>query len=76
MTPKAREKPAMKVPDKYEPIDENEFERFDKAMTELLRVPYSAVQKELAKEKKKKARKKRAKESTSGRASSRDSGEA
>lgn len=66
----------MKVPDNYEPIDKNEFERFDKAMTKLLSVPYSAVQKELKKEHKKKTRKKRAKSKSSGRGLSRDSGEA
>jgi len=38
---------AMKVPKDYAPIDKNEFQRFDDAMTKLLRVPYSAVQKEL-----------------------------
>ena len=69
-------KTEIKVPENYEPIDKNEFQRFDDAMTKLLSAPYSAVQKELEKDKKKKARKKRAKSKSSGRGLSRDSGEA
>jgi hypothetical protein len=71
----------MKVPGKYEPIDANEFERFDQAMTRLMRVPYSEVQRRIEADervtgKKKKARKKRAKSKASRRDASRDSGEA
>jgi hypothetical protein len=61
---------AMKVPDKYEPKNQDEFRTFDDAMTRILSVPASEVQKKIAK---KKARKKRAKK-TSERGVSRDSG--
>ncbi len=61
---------SMKVPDKYEPKNADEFGTFDRAIEKILAVPGSAVQQKIQK---KKARKKRAK-STSGRASSRDSG--
>ena len=69
-------KNGMSVPEKYEPKNADEFGTFDRAMTKILGVPGSAVQKKI---KNKKARKKRAK-NDQGRASesgpSRDSGEA
>ena len=68
----------MKVPDKYEPIDANEFERFDKLVTGVLKVPYSELRRRIEEDErstgKKKARKKRAKSKASGRGVSRDSG--
>jgi hypothetical protein len=67
----------MKVPKKYEPIDANEFERFDKLVTGVMKVPYSELRKRIEADErttgKKKARKKRARKSTSQRAASRDS---
>jgi ribosomal protein S17E len=60
----------MKVPDKYEPKNTDEFGTFDAAMTQILSVPSSKIQQQIAK---KKARKKRAKK-TSERGPSRDSG--
>jgi hypothetical protein len=54
---------AMKVPDKYEPKNTDEFGTFDRAMDRILAVPAGHVQKQI---KKKKARKKRAKSSESG----------
>jgi hypothetical protein len=60
----------MKIPDKYEPKNPDEFRTFDDAMTRILSVPASEVQKKIAS---KKARKKRAKK-TSERDVSRDSG--
>lgn len=62
----------MKVPDKYEPKSPDEFRTFNDAMTRILSVPASEVQKHTTK---KKARKKRAKK-TSERGVSRDSGDA
>ena len=62
---------AMKVPDKYEPKNADEFGTFDRAMTHILAVPAGHVQKQI---KKKKARKKRAKSKASERGPSRDSG--
>ena len=59
----------MKVPDKYEPKNANEFRTFDDAVTRILSVPASRVQQKIAR---KKARKKRAK--TSERGVCRDSG--
>jgi hypothetical protein len=61
---------AMKVPDKYEPKNADEFGTFDRAMTQILAVPGSAVQKKIQK---KKARKKRAKAKASEHGASRDS---
>ena len=52
---------AMKVPDKYEPKSTDEFRTFDDAVTRILSVPASKVQKKIAS---KKARKKRAKKTT------------
>lgn len=63
---------AMKVPEKYEPKSPDEFGTFDDAMTRLLAVSSSEIQRRIAKDKKQKARKKRAK--TSARGPSRDSG--
>lgn len=54
---------AMKVPDKYEPKNADEFGTFDRAMSKILAVPGSHVQKQI---KKKKARKKKSKASESG----------
>ncbi|MBZ5531684.1 MAG: hypothetical protein LAO20_09655 [Acidobacteriia bacterium] len=62
----------MKVPEKYEPKNADEFGTFDRAMTRLLAVPAKELQRKIAKDKKQKARKKRAK--TSERGPSRDSG--
>jgi hypothetical protein len=53
---------AMKIPDKYEPKNPDEFRTFDDAMTRILSVPASEVQEQIAK---KKARKKRAKKRVS-----------
>lgn len=50
----------------------SDFEKFDKAMSGLLAVPYKELQEELEKDRKKKARKKRAKK-TSESGASRDS---
>ena len=61
---------AMKVPDKYEPKNADEFGTFDRAMTKILAVPGTAVQKKIAK---KKARKKRAKSKASAHGPYRDS---
>ena len=60
----------MKVPEKYEPKNADEFRVFDDAVTRILSVPASKVQKKIAS---KKARKKRAKK-TSERDVYRDSG--
>jgi hypothetical protein len=54
---------AMKVPDKYEPKNADEFGTFDRAMDKILAVPGTTIQKKI---KRKKARKKRAKASESG----------
>lgn len=54
---------AMKVPDKYEPKNTDEFGTFDRAMSKILAVPGSHVQKQI---KKKKSRKKKSKASESG----------
>ena len=51
----------MKVPDKYEPKNADEFGTFDRAMDKILAIPAGYVQKQI---KKKKARKKRAKKTT------------
>lgn len=64
----------MKVPAKYEPIDANEFERFDKMATKALSVSYEELKRRMAAHSKKKARTERAKRSkASRRAASRDS---
>ena len=60
----------MKVPENYEPKSKDEFRTFDNAVSRILSVPASKVQKKIAS---KKARKKRAK-STSERDVCRDSG--
>jgi hypothetical protein len=54
---------AMKVPEKYEPKNTDEFGTFDRAMSKILAVPGAHVQKQI---KKKKARKKKSKASESG----------
>jgi hypothetical protein len=54
---------AMKVPDKYEPKNTDEFGTFDRAMTKLLAVPAAELQRKVAKHKK---RKKKSKTSESG----------
>lgn len=59
----------MKVPDKYEPKNADEFGTFDRAMTRLLAVPAKELQRKLAKDKKRKAKLK-----TNARGPSRDSG--
>lgn len=59
----------MKVPDKYEPKNPDEFRTFDDAVSRILSAPASKIQKKIAR---KKARKKRAK--TSERGAYRDSG--
>jgi hypothetical protein len=51
----------------------SEFERFDRAMGELLKVPHSEIKKKLDAEKEEKRKRKAAKKTTS-RAVSRDSG--
>jgi hypothetical protein len=61
---------AMKVPEKYEPKNTDEFGTFDRAMSKILAVPGAHVQKQI---KKKKARKKRAKSKASESGPSRDS---
>jgi hypothetical protein len=63
-------KNGMSVPEKYEPKNADEFGTFDRAMTKILGVPGSAVQKKI---KNKKARKKRAKSKSSESGPSRDS---
>ena len=52
---------AMKVPEKYEPKNPDEFRTFDDAVSRILSVPALKVQKKIAR---KKARKKRAKKTT------------
>ena len=42
---------AMKVPDKYEPKNADEFGTFDRAMTKLLAVPADEMQRKIAKDK-------------------------
>jgi hypothetical protein len=54
---------AMKVPDKYEPKNADEFGTFDRAMTKLLSVPADEMQRKLAKHKKRKKKKSKASES-------------
>ena len=54
---------AMKVPDKYEPKNADEFGTFDRAMTKLLAVPADEMQRKIKKHKK---RKKKSKASESG----------
>ena len=61
---------AMKVPDKYEPKNADEFGTFDRAMDKILAVPGTTIQKKI---KRKKARKKRAKSKSSESGPSRDS---
>jgi hypothetical protein len=72
-----KRKKSIKAPENYESIDSNEFERFDKLVTGVLKVPYSELRKRIEADErttgKKKARKKRARKSTSPRAASRDS---
>lgn len=63
----------MKVPAKYNPIDANEFERFDKAVGEVMSVSYEELKRRMAQDKKQKARTKRAKPKSSRRVASRDS---
>jgi hypothetical protein len=53
----------MKVPDKYEPKNTDEFGTFDRAMTKLLAVPADEMQRKI---KKHKRRKKKPKSSESG----------
>jgi len=53
----------MKVPEKYEPKNADEFGTFDRAMTKLLAVPAAELQRKIAKHKK---RKKKSKASESG----------
>jgi hypothetical protein len=54
---------AMKVPDKYEPKNTDEFGTFDRAMKKLLAVPADEMQRKI---KKHKRRKKKSKSSESG----------
>ena len=54
----------MKVPEKYEPKNSDEFGTFDAAMTKILSVPAKDIQQRKKADKKKKARKKRAKKTT------------
>jgi hypothetical protein len=42
---------AMKVPDKYEPKNTDEFGTFDRAMSKILAVPGAHVQKQIKKKK-------------------------
>lgn len=56
-----------------DPKEPTDFEKFDRAMSGLLAVPYQELQKELEKDRKAKARKKRAKKSSESDPS-RDSG--
>lgn len=63
----------MKVPDKYEPKTTDEFGTFDRAMTKLLAVPASEMQRKIAKHKK---RKKKSKTSESGPSRDSSGGEA
>ena len=65
----------MKVPEKYEPIDANEFERFDKLVGQVLSVPYEQLKRSVTAHERKKARKKRAKGATTRNASSHGSEE-
>jgi hypothetical protein len=60
---------AMKVPDKYEPKNDDEFGTFDRAVTRLLAVPASEIQRKVAKHKKRKDKTSR----TSARVPFRDS---
>jgi hypothetical protein len=60
----------MKVPDKYEPKNADEFGTFDRAMTRLLAVPAEELKRKVEKHKKRKNKTKR----TSARGPSRDSG--
>jgi hypothetical protein len=53
----------MKVPEKYEPKNTDEFGTFDRAMTNLLAVPAAELQRKIKKHKK---RKKKSKSSESG----------
>ena len=53
----------MKVPDKYEPKNADEFSTFDRAMTKLLAVPAAELQRKIKRHKK---RKKKSKSSESG----------
>jgi len=53
----------MKVPDKYEPKNTDEFGTFDRAMTKLLAVPADEMQRKIAKHKKRKKKKSKASES-------------
>jgi hypothetical protein len=60
---------SMKIPEKYEPKNTDEFGTFDRAMTRLLQVPAKEMQRKIEKHKK---RKKKSKMSESS--PSRDSG--
>jgi hypothetical protein len=53
----------MKVPDKYEPKNADEFGTFDRAMTKLLAVPAAELQRKVAKHKKRKKKKSKSSES-------------
>ena len=61
----------MKVREKYEPKNVDEYGTFDAAMTRLLAVPAQEIQRKIAKDKKKKAKSK-----ASEPGASRDSGKA
>jgi hypothetical protein len=61
----------IKVPPNYEPKTPDEFGTFDRAMTRLMSVPASEIQRRIVKHRRKKERKKRAK-----KPASRASGEA
>ncbi|MBZ5489596.1 MAG: hypothetical protein LAO76_01530 [Acidobacteriia bacterium] len=54
---------AMKIPEKYEPKNTDEFGTFDRAMTKLLAVPADELQRKIKRHKK---RKKKSKASESG----------
>ena len=62
-------KHGMRVPEKYEPKNADEFGTFDDAMTRILSVPAHHIKGQIETAKKKKARKKRAKKSGASRAS-------
>jgi ribosomal protein S17E len=54
---------AMKVPDKYEPKNTDEFGTFDRAVTRLMSIPVSEVKRRVAKHKKRKKKKSKSSES-------------
>jgi hypothetical protein len=47
----------MKVPEKYEPIDDKEFERFDNAMSRIMQVPYSELRRRIEEDERKTGKK-------------------